>query len=62
MDDLAKRTFAAIEVLKAAIADDYAMIPVLNKYGRGGLREDSDRRKIMAALALDILTGEQPVQ
>jgi hypothetical protein len=56
---LADRINAAVDVLKAAIADDYAMISIENKYGRG--RKD-DRRKGMAELALDILTGEQELR
>lgn len=59
MDDLAKRSTAAIDVLKAAIADDYAMIVIENKYGRGSACGGDHRRKVMCELALDILCGEQ---
>jgi hypothetical protein len=62
MDDLVKRTTAAIDVLKGAIGDTYSMISIENKYGRGSTKGgDDDRRKVLCGLALDILTGERPV-
>ena len=63
MDDLAKRTTAAIDVLKAAIAcDTYPMIVIENRFGRGAKDRSLDAvRKGLAELALDILCGEQPL-
>jgi hypothetical protein len=63
MDDLAKRTTAAVDVLKAAIAGDtYPMIVVENRFGRGAKDRSLDAvRKGLAELALDILCGEQPI-
>jgi hypothetical protein len=67
--NLTKKVTGAVDVLKAAIADRYAMVTIENRYGRGSNCTDLEnkdcenlKRKGMAELALDILTGEQPVR
>jgi len=54
---------AAIDVLKAAIANDtYPMIVIENRFGRGTADRSLDAvRKGLTELALDILCGEQLV-
>jgi len=64
---LMARLTAAIDILKAVVSKDrYTMITIENEYGRGandtlGGRHVDFIAKGLTAMALDVLTGEQPI-